>query len=109
MPTEEEVQKAQRETFEMFLKRVQQVVKDSGENATAKDTEMYVRATVQALSEVIAEHKYLSIQNAFSLVPVYHQERTGHNPQDPGSTLTIPAGWKYKIKLSKALKDKLNA
>lgn len=109
MPNEDEVQGVQRETLDAFIKRVQQVAKDEGSTANNREADILVRATLKALGDVVAECKYFSIQNAFGLVPVYRKERVGHNPKDPGATVTIPAGWKYKIKLSRALKDRLNA
>lgn len=110
MPTDETKQEVQRETLENFIKRVHQIVSDSGnaKNATLKEADVYARATLQALADTLADCKYFSVSNAYSFVPQYSPERTGHNPQKPGTTVNIPAQWKYKLRLSSALKARLN-
>lgn len=109
MPDETK-QEAQRETLENFVKRVQKIVTDNGSvnSATLKEADAYARATLQALADTLADCKYFSVSNAYSFVPTYHEERVGHNPQKPGTKITIPAQWKYRLRLSPTLKAKLN-
>lgn len=98
-----------RETLEGYISRVQdEVVKAGLVNAKKRDADIYARAALKAITDIIAERKYFSIPGAFSLSPAFYEARTGHNPQKPGETVQIPAQWKTKIKLSPMLRKRMN-
>lgn len=98
-----------RESLDGFMTRVyNNAVQDGLSNATKKDASTYARAALKALTDIIADCKYFSVPNGFSLTPVYYESRIGHNPQKPGETVEIPAQWKTKLKLSPALKRRMS-
>lgn len=98
-----------RESLEGYINRIQSKAKEAGlSNSTKKEAEIYARAALGALTDIIAERKYFSIPNAFGISPTFYEARVGHNPQKPGETVQIPAQWKAKLKLSAVLKKRMN-
>ena len=95
-------------TLDEFIHAVQKTASDQGfPDATLRAADAFVRATCTVLGDIIAEKKSVAFPKLFSIAPQWRAERQGHNPQTCES-MTIPAQWKVKLKLSTDLKARLN-
>lgn len=79
--------------------------KYNGEPCRAS-AERIVNAVFDTISDVISNGDAVSINGFGTFTTVYHNEKTGINPQTKES-IVIPAAWVPKFKASSKLKSKV--
>lgn len=74
---------------------------------TKKDTEKFLNAFEQAVTEELAEGGKVQLVGFMTLEVVERKEREGRNPRS-GDTMVIPASKAVRFKVGKSLKDEVN-
>ena len=87
-----------------LVKVVKETALETLEGVTAKDTTVFVDATIKAIQDAVVAGDKVSIAGFGVFETVERAARKGRNPKD-GSEIMIPASKSPKFKASKTLKD----
>ena len=95
-------------TKQELIKSTKEIVSQELEGVTAKDTGIFVEATIKAIQDALVAGEKVSLVGFGSFEVVERAARTGRNPKT-SEEIMIPASKAPKFKASKALKDAVNA
>ena len=87
---------------------VEAVFQTQTEGFRKTDINDMTRLILRTIRNLLVEHNEIALPDLFILKPTFRAERTAHNPQKPGETITVPAGWTLKVKPSRGLKESMN-
>lgn len=87
-----------------LTKVVKETVSETLEGVTAKDTAVFVDATIKAIQDTVVAGEKVSIAGFGTFETVERAARKARNPQT-GEKMTVPAYKAPKFKASKTLKD----
>lgn len=87
-----------------LVKVVKDVVSETLEGVTVKDTAVFVDATIQAIQDAVVRGEKVSITGFGIFETVTRAARDGRNPAT-GQPLSIPESKAPKFKAGKAFKD----
>ena len=87
-----------------LVKVVKETVSETLEGVTAKDTAVFVDATIKAIQDVVVAGDKVSIAGFGTFETVERAAREGRNPHT-GESLHIEASKAPKFKAGKAFKD----
>lgn len=87
-----------------LVKVVKETVLETLEGVTAKDTTVFVDATIKAIQNAVVAGEKVQLVGFGTFETTERAARTGRNPQT-GETLAIPASKSPKFKAGKAFKD----
>ena len=90
-----------------LVKVVKDTVSETLEGVTAKDTAIFVDATIKAIQDAVVAGDKVSIVGFGTFEISKRAAREGRNPQT-GKTMNIAACKAPKFKAGKALKDAVN-
>lgn len=87
-----------------LTKVVKEIVSETLEGVTVKDTAVFVDATIKAIQDAVVEGEKVSIVGFGTFETAKRAARIGRNPQT-GETIEIAASKSPKFKAGKAFKD----
>lgn len=80
-------------------------------NVTKKEAEQAIKNVLEVMEEELLKEDYRGLQfiNFFTLEKVVRKARKGRNPRNPEHEIFIPERLALKVKVGKALHEKLNS
>lgn len=87
-----------------LVRTVKEIVSETLEGVTLKDTTVFVDATIKAIQDAVVAGEKVSIVGFGTFETAKRAARTGRNPQT-GETIEIAASKSPKFKAGKAFKD----
>ena len=91
-----------------LIKATKEIVSQELEGVTAKDTGIFVEATIKAIQDAVISGEKVQLVGFGTFETVERAERQGRNPKT-GEAMTIAASKSPKFKAGKAFKDAVNA
>lgn len=91
-----------------LIKATKEIVSQELEGVTAKDTGIFVEATIKAIQDAVIAGEKVQLIGFGTFETVERAERQGRNPKT-GEAMTIAASKAPKFKAGKAFKDAVNA
>lgn len=91
-----------------LVKTTKEIVSKELEGVTIKDTDVFVEATIKAIQDALLAGEKITINGLGTFDVIERKERMGKDPRT-SEDLLIPASKTVKFKVSRNLRDKMNA
>ena len=91
-----------------LIRATKEIVSQELEGVTAKDTGIFVEATIKAIQDAVISGEKVQLVGFGTFEVAERAARMGRNPQT-GAEMAIPASKAPKFKAGKAFKDAVNA
>lgn len=91
-----------------LVKATKEIVTKELEGVTIKDTDVFVEATIKAIQDALLAGEKITINGLGTFDIIERKERMGKDPRT-SEDLLIPASKTVKFKVSRNLRDRMNA